>query len=84
MAGMKVVIVKCDDLGNVDLIDLKEKAELHKDNANAKFLMDRIKEVNLGFYKDLNLENERSAEKTLLSDLIDLHTFNQIYKEDKK
>ncbi len=30
MAGMKVVVVKCDDNGNVDLEDLKQKA---KDNA---------------------------------------------------
>jgi len=32
LAGMKVVIVKCDIEGNIDLIDLAEKAELHKDN----------------------------------------------------
>ena len=32
LAGMKVVIVKCDDEGNIDLVDLAEKAELHKDN----------------------------------------------------
>jgi len=32
MAGMKVVVVKCDDHGNIDITDLKEKAELHKDN----------------------------------------------------
>jgi len=32
MAGMKVVVSKCDEEGNIDLKDLKEKAELHKDN----------------------------------------------------
>lgn len=32
MAGMHIVVVKCDDLGNIDLADLKEKAELHKEN----------------------------------------------------
>ena len=32
MAGMKVVIVKCDKEGNVDINDLREKAELHKYN----------------------------------------------------
>lgn len=32
MAGMSVVVVKCDDEGNVDLADLKSKAEQHKDN----------------------------------------------------
>ena len=31
MAGMRVVIVKCDENGNIDLEDLKEKAEAHKD-----------------------------------------------------
>ena len=29
MAGMKVVIVECDSYGNVDMIDLKAKAERH-------------------------------------------------------
>ncbi|BAX80667.1 aminomethyl-transferring glycine dehydrogenase [Labilibaculum antarcticum] len=32
MAGMNVVIVKCDENGNVDFADLKEKAEKHKDD----------------------------------------------------
>lgn len=32
MAGMKIVIVKCDEQGNIDVADLKEKAEAHKDN----------------------------------------------------
>jgi glycine dehydrogenase len=35
MAGNKVVIVDCDQYGNVKLEDLKEKAELHKDNLNS-------------------------------------------------
>ncbi|MEM8567191.1 MAG: aminomethyl-transferring glycine dehydrogenase subunit GcvPB, partial [Bacteroidota bacterium] len=35
MAGMKVVIVKCDDLGNIDLEDLKDKAEQYKDQLAA-------------------------------------------------
>lgn len=30
MAGMKVVVVKCDDLGNIDVADLQEKAQIHK------------------------------------------------------
>ena len=29
MAGMKVVVVRCDDNGNVDVADLKAKADLH-------------------------------------------------------
>lgn len=32
MAGMKVVVTKCDAAGNIDLEDLREKAALHKDN----------------------------------------------------
>ena len=32
MAGMKIVIVKCDERGNIDVEDLKAKAILHKDN----------------------------------------------------
>ncbi|WP_321342769.1 aminomethyl-transferring glycine dehydrogenase [uncultured Draconibacterium sp.] len=35
MAGTKVVVVKCDDKGNVDMEDLRAKAELHKDNLSA-------------------------------------------------
>ncbi|HKK75311.1 MAG TPA: aminomethyl-transferring glycine dehydrogenase [Saprospiraceae bacterium] len=31
MAGMKVVVVKCDDQGNIDLEDLKAKAEKHSE-----------------------------------------------------
>lgn len=31
MAGMEVVVVKCDDNGNIDLEDLKKQAEAHKD-----------------------------------------------------
>ncbi|MFZ6664681.1 aminomethyl-transferring glycine dehydrogenase [Peijinzhouia sedimentorum] len=31
MAGMKVVIVKCDERGNIDVEDLRDKAEQYKD-----------------------------------------------------
>ncbi len=31
MAGMKVVVVECDKNGNIDVEDLKKKAETHKD-----------------------------------------------------
>ncbi|GIV35138.1 MAG: glycine dehydrogenase (aminomethyl-transferring) [Chitinophagales bacterium] len=31
MAGLEVVVVKCDAMGNIDLADLKEKAERYKD-----------------------------------------------------
>lgn len=32
MAGMQVVVTKCDDHGNIDVEDLRAKAEQHKDN----------------------------------------------------
>ena len=32
MAGMKVVVTACDDQGNIDLDDLRNKIEAHKDN----------------------------------------------------
>jgi glycine dehydrogenase len=35
MAGMKVVIIKCDPDGNIDLEDLKQKIEKHKDQLSA-------------------------------------------------
>jgi glycine dehydrogenase len=35
MAGMDVVVVGCDEHGNVDLVDLRNKAEQHKDTLAA-------------------------------------------------
>ncbi|MCH8568167.1 MAG: aminomethyl-transferring glycine dehydrogenase [Balneolales bacterium] len=35
MAGMKVVITRCDENGNIDIADLREKAEKHKDELSA-------------------------------------------------
>jgi len=35
MVGMKVVVVKCDEFGNVDYEDLKKKVELHSENLAA-------------------------------------------------
>ncbi len=32
MAGMKVVVTKCDEAGNIDVADLKARAEQYKDN----------------------------------------------------
>ena len=32
MAGMKIIVVKCDENGNIDTADLKLKAEEHKDD----------------------------------------------------
>jgi glycine dehydrogenase len=35
MAGMEVMVVKCDDQGNVDMDDLRQKAEANKDHLAA-------------------------------------------------
>lgn len=35
MAGMKVVVVKCDDAGNIDMVDLEEKVKMHSENLAA-------------------------------------------------
>jgi glycine dehydrogenase len=35
MAGMKVVVVKCDDHGNIDVNDLNDKAEKYKEQLSA-------------------------------------------------
>ena len=35
MAGMKVVVTKTDDKGNIDVADLEEKVKLHADNLSA-------------------------------------------------
>jgi glycine dehydrogenase len=35
MAGLKVVVVACDENGNIDVADLKKKVELHKENLAA-------------------------------------------------
>ena len=35
MSGLRIVVVKCTDAGDVDLDDLKEKAEQHSDNLAA-------------------------------------------------
>ena len=35
MAGMKIVIVRCDESGNVDIEDLRQKAETHAETLSA-------------------------------------------------
>lgn len=35
MAGMKIVVVACDEKGNISIDDLRAKAEQHKDNLSA-------------------------------------------------
>jgi len=38
MAGMEVIVIKCDENGNIDLEDLKAKATEHKDNLSATMI----------------------------------------------
>lgn len=35
LCGMKVVVIKCDAKGNIDMADLREKAEANKDQLSA-------------------------------------------------
>jgi len=35
MAGMEIVVIMCDEKGNIDVNDLREKAILHKDNLSS-------------------------------------------------
>lgn len=54
MAGMKVVVVQCNELGNIDVDDLRAKASMHKDTLAALMVTypstygifeERIKEI---------------------------------------
>ncbi len=38
MAGMKVIVIKCDENGNIDLDELREKAKEHKDDLAAAMI----------------------------------------------
>ncbi len=38
MAGMKVIVVACDSEGNIDLVDLKEKAEMSRETLAAAMI----------------------------------------------
>ena len=38
MVGMKVVVVECDDDGNIDVDDMRAKAEKHRDNLSAAMI----------------------------------------------
>ena len=38
MAGMKVVVTKSSENGNIDVDDLREKANLHKEELNYEFI----------------------------------------------
>jgi len=68
-------------------------SELYKDNSKAEFMRSRIISVNSNFAQKLGLENpyieklvkdENKEDKlqkfSIYKDLIDLHTFNSLYK----
>jgi glycine dehydrogenase len=56
MAGMKIVIVACDDDGNIRIDDLKEKAEANRDNLSA--FMVTYPSTHGVYEKDIKLANK--------------------------
>jgi hypothetical protein len=61
-------------------------SEYYKDDATAFFMLERMKEINSSFYKDLQLEDEKNSaknnKKSQLLDLITLHNFNYGNREN--
>ena len=55
-------------------------SELFNDKARADFLFDRMTTINGDFLEELKLKNEVSPTKTIIYDLIQLHSLN--YKKD--
>lgn len=49
-------------------------SELYKDKTTANFMLDRMKVVNKNFYEDLKMDNEKLSAKTIIYDVIQLHT----------
>jgi len=49
-------------------------SELYKDPTTANFMLDRMKVVNADFYSKLDLDNEKQRDKTIIYDVIQLHT----------
>jgi hypothetical protein len=58
-------------------------SELYLDKSKAKFMLDRIKSINGKFYTDLQFDNYASKDHLIYNDLIQLHTFNSIYDDNK-
>jgi hypothetical protein len=54
-------------------------SELHKDKSKAQFMLNRIKSVNKDFYSELKLVNVENSRKIIYNDLIQLHTFKNLY-----
>jgi hypothetical protein len=61
-------------------------SEYYKDDATAFFMLERMKEINSNFYRDLQLEDEKNSaeknKKSQLLDLITLHNFNYGNREN--
>jgi hypothetical protein len=49
-------------------------SELYKDKTTANFMLDRMKVVNTDFYGKLELDKEKQSDKTIIYDVIQLHT----------
>ncbi len=49
-------------------------SELYKDKSTAEFMLKRMKVVNADFYEKLELDNEKQRDKTIIYDVIQLHT----------
>ncbi len=49
-------------------------SELYKDPITANFMLDRMKVVNNSFYDDLKMDKEKHGDKTIIYDVIQLHT----------
>jgi hypothetical protein len=49
-------------------------SELYKDKTTANFMLDRMKVVNADFYSKLELDNEKQSDKTIIYDVIQLHS----------
>lgn len=49
-------------------------SELYKDKTTANFMLDRMKVVNNSFYDDLKMDKEKQGDKTIIYDVIQLHS----------
>lgn len=49
-------------------------SELYKDKSTADFMLERMKVVNKSFYDDLKMDNEKQSDKTIIYDVIQLHS----------
>lgn len=52
-------------------------SELYKDKSTADFMLDRMKTVNSDLYKNLKLDEEKNSSKTIMYDVLQLHSFKK-------